>query len=160
MERETIEIIMFSPPPPPFLQADALWYAQHKAGATSIVDVATLTGACMVGLGTSIAAVLAADADAAPVLAAARAAGEKVWRLPLEEGYADALKSACADMKNSGGRYGGTITAGLFLKRFIKKGVAWAHLDIAGPVWEDAAGGATGFGVGTLVEWVLAQGKK
>ena len=135
--------------------ADAMWYAQEKAGATAIVDVATLTGACMVALGPSIAGVMGSDADTHAVLAAARRAGEKAWRLPLEEGYADQLTSPIADMKNSGRRYGGAITAGLFLKKFVNPGVAWAHVDIAGPAWEDAGGGATGYGVGMLTEWVV-----
>ena len=135
--------------------ADAIWYAQEKAGATAVVDVATLTGACMVALGPSIAGVMGADDDAAAILAAARRAGEKAWRLPLEEGYADQLKSPIADLKNSGGRYGGAITAAMFLRRFVNPGVAWAHVDIAGPAWEEGAGGATGYGVGTLVQWVV-----
>lgn len=141
--------------------ADAIWFAQEKCGATAIVDIATLTGACMVGLGQQIAGLLAKSDDAAAaVAAAARSAGEKVWRLPLDEAYADALKSPIADLKNSGGRYGGTITAGLFLAKFYRDSTSWAHLDIAGPAWDDAAGGATGFGVATLTEWALARGRK
>lgn len=140
--------------------ADALWFAQEKAGATAIVDVATLTGACMVALGPSIAGVMGNDDDTGAVLAAARRAGEKAWRLPLEDSYADQLKSPIADMKNTGARFGGAITAGLFLKRFINDGVKWAHVDIAGPAWDDKDGGATGYGVATLVEWVVGGGGK
>ena len=105
----------------------------------------------MVALGPSIAAVYTPDdAVAATVAAAARTTGEKVWRMPLEAPYWEGMASPVADMKNSGGRYGGSITAALFLQRFVNPGVAWTHFDIAGPAWEDKAGGATGFGVGTL----------
>lgn len=141
--------------------ADALWYAQNKANARAVVDVATLTGACMVALGPSIAGLMAPDDAAADaVSAAAKKAGEKVWRLPLDDSYWDQMKSSVADMKNSGGRFGGAITAGLFLKQFVEEGVEFAHVDIAGPAWSDAEGGATGFGVATLAEWASAAGER
>jgi len=139
--------------------ADALWFAQEKCGATSIVDAATLTGACIIALGNDIAGLFTpSDSAAAAVEKAAKAAGEKVWRMPFESGYFDQLKSACADMKNTGGRAGGSITAALFLKQFVKEEVEWAHLDIAGPVWDEKAGLPTGFGAATLAEWAAAQG--
>ena len=79
--------------------------------------------------------------------------------MPLEAGYFEQLKSDCADMKNTGTRYGGAITAALFLDKFIDhEKVKWAHLDIAGPVWDDKKGGATGFAAATLAEWVCRQG--
>jgi len=140
--------------------ADALWFAQEKCGATSVVDTATLTGAIMISLGTEIAGLFTpSDALAASLTAASKAAGEKVWRMPMENNYFDMLKSPVADMKNTGARYGGSITAALFLKQFIKEGVEWAHLDIAGTVWDEKAGLPTGWGAATLAEWAAGQGK-
>ena len=77
--------------------------------------------------------------------------------MPMEAGYFESLKSPIADMKNSGSRYGGAITASLFLKQFVKDEVEWAHLDIAGPVWDEKANLPTGFGAATLAEWVAGQ---
>lgn len=137
--------------------ADALLYAQ-KQGATEVVDIATLTGACMVALGTGIGGLFTPSDDmAASLNGAADAAGEKLWRMPLEDAYWDQMSSPIADMKNTGMGKGGAITAGLFLKEFIDKGVTWAHLDIAGPVWDEKANSATGFGAATLTEWVLSR---
>jgi leucyl aminopeptidase len=140
--------------------ADALVYAD-ALGADAIVDLATLTGACVVALGNDIAG-LWSDTDelADGLLAAAKPAGEKYWRMPLEDSYFDAMKSTHADMKNTGSRAGGSITAALFLKKFVKD-TPWAHLDIAAPVWSDKGSayipsGATGFGVRTLVNWVMS----
>ncbi|KAF5829786.1 peptidase M17, leucyl aminopeptidase [Dunaliella salina] len=141
--------------------ADALWFAQEKCGATAIVDSATLTGACLVALGDEIAGLMSpTDAAAADVVAAAKTAGEKMWRLPMEDSYFDQLKSSIADMKNTGGRFGGSITASLFLKQFIQEGVQWSHVDMPGPVWDWKLNLPTGFGAATLAEWVLVQGKK
>lgn len=81
-------------------------------------------------------------------------AGEKFWRMPMEEGYWELMKFNIADFVNTGSRAGGSITAALFLKRFVDEKLPWAHLDIAGPVWKDKTGG-TGFAVSTLVEWVV-----
>jgi leucyl aminopeptidase len=140
--------------------ADALVYAD-KLGVEAIVDLATLTGACVVALGDEIAGLWATDEALANGLKAAAAkAGEKLWQMPLEEPYFDKMKSVVADMKNIGGRAGGSITAALFLKQFVKD-TPWAHLDVAGPVWSDKdsalnPAGATGYGVRTLVEWILA----
>lgn len=143
--------------------ADALVYAEKTAGATSIVDVATLTGACIVGLGPEVAGVFTPDDDlAAELEASAKEAGELFWRMPMQETYwkSCGMTSEYADMKNTGSRGGGAITAALFLKRFIEKDTTkWGHLDIAGPVWDDKKGGATGFAAQTLAAWVASQGK-
>lgn len=140
--------------------ADALWFAQEKAGVQAVVDVATLTGACMVALGPEIAGLFTPSDDmAAAVTAAAKSAGEKVWRMPMESNYMKQLDSPIADLKNTGSRLGGAITAALFLKEFINEKVEWAHLDIAGPVWDEKSGTPTGFGALTLAEWAAAQGK-
>jgi leucyl aminopeptidase len=80
--------------------------------------------------------------------------------MPMEASYFDSMKSSVADMKNSGGRMGGAISASLFLKQFVNEGVEWAHLDIAGPVWDESAGVATGFGANMLAEWASAHGRK
>ncbi|EIE19999.1 hypothetical protein COCSUDRAFT_54513 [Coccomyxa subellipsoidea C-169] len=140
--------------------ADALWYAQEKCGVQSVVDVATLTGACMVALGNQVAGVFTpSEAMAASLKDASKTAGEKVWRLPMEDSYWEQMKSPIADMKNAGGRLGGAITAALFLREFVDTDkVEWAHVDIAGPAWDEKAGGATGFGALTLAQWAAAQG--
>ncbi|KAK4392778.1 Leucine aminopeptidase 2, chloroplastic [Sesamum angolense] len=135
--------------------ADALVYACNQ-GVEKIVDLATLTGACVVALGPSIGGVFTPSDDLAKeVLGASEASGEKLWRMPLEESYWDSMKSGVADMVNTGGRQGGAITAALFLKQFVDEKVQWMHIDIAGPVWNDKKKNATGFGISTLVEWVL-----
>lgn len=142
--------------------ADALVFAE-KLEVDAIVDLATLTGACIVALGDDIAGLFTEDDDLANALSAAAAtAGEKFWRLPMEAKYFEGLKSIVADMKNTGPRPGGSITAALFLKQFVEK-TPWVHLDVAGPVWTEKESGynnpgGTGFGVRTLVEWVKAQG--
>jgi leucyl aminopeptidase len=141
--------------------ADALVFAE-KLPTDAIVDLATLTGACVVALGNDIAGLWSSDEKlATEIKTASEIAGEKFWQMPLEEKYFEGMKSAIADMKNTGPRGGGSITAALFLKEFIKE-TSWAHLDIAGPVWADKTSGVnneggTGFGVRTLVNWVLNQ---
>ena len=142
--------------------ADALLYAcEQKPDA--VVDLATLTGACVIALGDEMAGLWSNNDDLAKALdAAAQAGGEGLWRMPLRQSYKDGLKSLLADMKNTGPRPGGSITAALFLKEFVTKHTAWAHIDIAGTVWTDKGrgldpAGATGYGVRTLVNWVLAQ---
>lgn len=138
--------------------ADALVFAE-KLGVDAIVDLATLTGACVVALGEDIAGLWSSDdAIVGQLLQAAELAGEKFWRMPMEEKYFEGMKSVVADMKNTGPRSGGAITAALFLKQFVKE-TPWVHLDVAGPVWTDKdhgynSAGATGFGVRTLVNWV------
>jgi leucyl aminopeptidase len=140
--------------------ADALVYAESLE-VDAIVDLATLTGACIIALGNDIAGLWSTDEKLAQELkTAAESAGEKFWQLPMEERYFEGLKSQIADMKNTGPRPGGSITAALFLKQFIKD-TPWAHLDVAGPVWSDKPNGvnnsgATGFPVKTLVNWVLS----
>ena len=140
--------------------ADALVYTD-KLGLDAIVDLATLTGACIIALGDDISGLWSPDqALADGILAAAELAGENFWQMPLAEKYFDGIKSPIADLKNTGPRGGGSITAALFLKQFVKD-TPWAHLDVAGPVWSDKEhgvnnAGATGHPVRTLVNWVLS----
>jgi leucyl aminopeptidase len=135
---------------------DALWYAQ-KIGATHLVDIATLTGAIMVALGKFTSGLFGTPpAWTEHVRAVAERAGDRCWTLPLYEEYRDLLKSDVADMVNTAGRYGGAITAAMFLKEFTG-GLPWAHIDIAGTAWvEDVRPyipkGAAGIGVRTLAE--------
>ncbi len=122
--------------------ADALVFAD-KLGVDAIVDLATLTGACIIALGDDIAGIFSEnDQLAGAIAAAAAAAGEKFWRLPMEEKYFDGLKSIVADMKNTGPRPGGSITAALFLKQFVTA-TPWVHLDVAGPVWTEKKAATT-----------------
>jgi len=136
--------------------ADALAFAA-EAEPDLIVDLATLTGACKVALGPKIAGVVGNDPEAVDrVVGAARAAGESVWELPLERSYRPMIDSAVADMKNTGERWGGAITAALLLAEFVDDR-PWVHLDIAGPARAEGdehyvRKGGTGFGVRTLVE--------
>ncbi len=112
--------------------ADALWYAQETYSPRAIIDLATLTGAIMVALGHEVAGLFSNNDELAQRLAAAgEAAGEKVWRMPLGAAYDKLIDSKFADMKNAGGRNGGSITAAQFLQRFIKE-TPWAHIDVAG----------------------------
>jgi leucyl aminopeptidase len=141
---------------------DALWYAKQQ-GATHLIDVATLTGACIVALGKITTGLFATDGWGDVVLNAARRGGEKMWPMPLFEEYRESLKSEIADMLNSPGRPGGAITAAMFLKEFVGT-TPWAHLDIAGTAWaEDARPwtpkGATGAMVRTLVEVARTGGE-
>jgi leucyl aminopeptidase len=139
--------------------ADALVFAE-KLGVEAIVDLATLTGACIVALGDDIAGLWSNNDNLTNELKeAACQAGENFWSMPLEEKYWELMKSGVADMKNTGSRSAGSITAALFLKQFIKE-TPWAHLDVAGPVWTEKESGvnnkgATGFPVRTLVNWVI-----
>ena len=143
--------------------ADALAYgAERKPDA--MIDLATLTGAQIIALGNDIAAVMGTDDLLVEALeSAAAGAGERIWRLPLPDDYADQLKSDVADLQNIGkGRAAGTIIGGLFLKEFTGE-VAWAHLDIAGPAFTEegdaftAAKGGTGMGVRTLVRYLQSR---
>ena len=140
--------------------ADALSVAAD-AEPDAIIDLATLTGAVMVALGQRIAGLMGNNTDfSGQISDAAKWAGESVWELPLPEEYRSALDSPVADLKNIGGdRYGGALTAGLFLSEFVPEGMPWAHLDIAGTAWSDsdtaeAGKGGTGFGVRTLLRLV------
>ena len=139
--------------------ADALVYA-CRLEPDAVVDLATLTGACVIALGEEIAGLWSShDGLADQLLAAGQAGAEDLWRMPLRSSYKAGLKSPVADLKNTGPRPGGSITAALFLQDFVSKGLPWAHLDIAGTVWSDKGrgadpAGATGFGVRTLVNWI------
>jgi leucyl aminopeptidase len=140
--------------------ADGLALAVEQ-GPDLVVDLATLTGACMIALGTKIAGLFGTDEAVAQVAAAAAAAGERVWPMPMPADYRKMIDSEIADMKNTGDKYGGAITAALLLKEFAGDG-AWAHLDIAGPARSgDTDGyilkGGTGFGVRTIVELARAM---
>ncbi|MDJ0822133.1 MAG: leucyl aminopeptidase [Paracoccaceae bacterium] len=136
--------------------ADVLWHAQKAENPAAVIDLATLTGACIIALGHDNAAVFANDeAFAGDLLKAAEQEGEGAWRMPLGTSYDEALKSPVADMRNVGGRAAGAITAAQFLQRFIKDDMPWIHLDIAGvahvPKDTDfAPKGATGWGVMAL----------
>ena len=136
---------------------DALTYAERFKPAV-VVDVATLTGACVVALGHHFSGMFTTDdALAAQLLAAGTAALDPCWRMPLDEAYDEALKSNFADVGNIGGRAGGAITAAMFLRRFTSK-YRWAHLDIAGTAWKSGvAKGSTGRPVPLLTHFVLAQ---
>ena len=136
---------------------DALTYAERFKPAV-VVDIATLTGACVVALGHHRSGLFTSDdALATELLNAGDAALDPCWRMPLDEEYDEGLKSNFADMGNVGPRAGGAITAAMFLKRFTAK-YRWAHLDIAGTAWKSgAAKGATGRPVGLLTHFVLSQ---
>jgi leucyl aminopeptidase len=136
---------------------DALTYAERFKPA-AVVDIATLTGACVVALGHHRSGLFCAnDGLANELLAAGEKAQDPAWRMPLDEEYDEALKSNFADMGNVGGRAGGAITAAMFLKRFTAK-LPWAHLDIAGTAWKSGtAKGATGRPVALLTHFVLAR---
>jgi leucyl aminopeptidase len=138
---------------------DALTYAERFKPAV-VVDVATLTGACVIALGHHHSGLFSADDGvAARMLAASESALDPCWRLPLDEEYDEALKSNFADMANVGGRPGGAITAAMFLRRYTGK-YPWAHLDIAGTAWKSGAHkGATGRPVGLLSHFVLAHAR-
>ncbi len=135
---------------------DVLWYAQERFEPAGVIDLATLTGAIIIGLGHENAGVFSNDdAFCNAFLKAANAEDEGAWRMPLGQAYDDQLKSRIADMKNVGGRPAGSITAAQFLQRFIKDGMPWIHLDIAGVASVKSATsyapkGATGWGVAAL----------
>ena len=135
--------------------ADALWYTQDRFKPQAMINLATLTGAIIVSLGQDHAGLFSNDdALADRLFAAGKASGDKLWRLPMGPYYDKLIDSRFADMKNSGGRYGGSITAAQFLKRFVND-TPWAHLDIAGtgfgaPAGDTNASWGTGFGVAVL----------
>jgi leucyl aminopeptidase len=148
------------------VMADAIVRAGEE-GPDYIVDVATLTGAQLVALGAHVYAVMANDDELrAEVVAAADAAGEQAWPMPLPEELRKPLDSEVADIANIGDRYGGMLSAGLFLKEFVPDGVRWAHLDIAGPSYNQGEPhgytpkGGTGVPVRTLVEWLEQLGSR
>jgi len=141
--------------------ADALCYGV-KLKPDELIDVATLTGACMVALGPHTAGVMGTDYTRVEhFMAAARRAGEDMWHLPLPKRLKSQLESPIADLKNSGERWGGALTAGLFLQEFVDE-IPWIHVDIAGPSfaekeWAYMPRGGTGFGVATLVEYLSSR---
>ena len=142
--------------------SDALSYASTLK-PDCIVDLATLTGACVVALGPEVSGIFGTNQPLVDgLIAAGKATGEKIWQLPLVDEYWDMIKSDVADMKNSGGRWGGSITAALFLKEFVGEGIPWAHIDIAGPALTESSqpykpAGGTGVGVRTVLRFLEAQ---
>ncbi|HET9638820.1 MAG TPA: leucyl aminopeptidase [Allosphingosinicella sp.] len=142
---------------------DAMTWAQRQYNPEVVVDLATLTGAMIISLGHEYGGLFSNDDGLAGQLTEAGAAsGDKLWRMPLGDPYDKLIDSPIADMKNVGPREGGSITAAVFLQRFVETGVKWAHLDIAGMAWADKAShlydkGATGFGVALLDRFVAAN---
>ena len=139
---------------------DALTYAE-RFKPQAVIDIATLTGACVIALGAVRTGMFSSDeALALQLQQAGEASGDTCWRMPLDDDYADSLKSRFADVANVGGRAGGAVTAAKFLQRFTKN-MAWAHLDIAGTAWRSgAAKGATGRPVGLLLQYLLSLAAK
>jgi leucyl aminopeptidase len=136
--------------------ADALWYCQERFKPKFMIDLATLTGAIIISLGNDYGGLFSNDdALAGELLASSAAEGDNLWRMPLPAQYDRMLDTMAADMKNIGGRAGGSITAALFIQRFVN-GLPWAHLDIAGVAWKKPStvastpDGASGFGVRLL----------
>ncbi len=138
---------------------DALTYAE-RFKPRAVVDIATLTGACVVALGAVRSGLFSANDDlAGALLAASESSADLCWRMPLDEDYAEGLKSNFADVANVAGRAGGAITAAKFLQRFTGK-FPWAHLDIAGTAWKSGtAKGATGRPVALLLDYLMSSAK-
>ena len=162
MNGKTIEVIS-TDAEGRLILADALSYAQ-KLGLSPLIDLATLTGACRVALGMLYSGLFGNDRDwIDKVLGAAERTGEKMWHMPMPEEYKEQIKSEIADVKNTGNRYGGAITAALFLAEFVDN-TPWVHIDIAGPRLSTKESGyivkgATGFGVRTLIELALSEAR-
>lgn len=141
--------------------ADALCYA-CELGVDEVIDIATLTGACMVALGSQAAGIMGNNQELIDrIIKTGEENGERFWQLPMYEEYKDSLKSDVADMKNTGARGGGASTAGIFLQEFVNKEIAWVHLDIAGVAFlekpqKELIKGATGVGVRTLINYILS----
>lgn len=139
--------------------ADALSYA-CELKPDVIIDIATLTGACMVALGHVASGIMGNNDELVKkLIATGNKVGERFWEMPMFEEYAESIKSDVADMKNTGSRYGGASIAGLFLKNFVNDDIAWAHLDIAGTAFIDKpykwfSKGSTGVAISTLVEYL------
>jgi leucyl aminopeptidase len=159
MSGQTIEIIN-TDAEGRLVLADAIWYCQDRFKPRFMVDLATLTGAIIIALGNDYAGCYANDDElGANLMAASAASGEPMWRMPLPPQYDKNIDSMIADMKNTGGRPGGSITAAMFIQRFTN-GVPWAHLDIASTAWKKPStvptipDGATGFGVRLLNQMV------
>ncbi len=143
--------------------ADAIWWAQETYKPKAVVDLATLTGAIIISLSHEFAGLFSKDDKLVDQLTkAGDATGDKLWRMPLTAAHDEMIKSDVADMKNIGGRDGGSSTAAAFIGRFVKEGQSWAHLDIAGTAWTTkdlpiVPKGGTGYGVRLLDEWVRAN---
>ncbi len=158
MNGKTIEIISTDAEGRMVL-ADLLSYASKSYKPKSVIDLATLTGGCVVALGKEIAGLFTEEDELADRLTeASEFVSEPIWRMPMYDKYKELIKSDFADVKNSGGRWASAITAALFLREFAE-GLPWAHLDIAGPVWTDNPSpttpkGATGFGVRLLLKFM------
>ena len=139
---------------------DGLTYAQQNYDPQVIIDLATLTGGCVVAYGHVRAGVLCNQTELFDQLyASGEKTWERVWRLPHDEDYAELLKSTDADLKNTGGRWGSPVTGGMFLKQFVKDDIPWAHIDIAGVADLEkgtaySVPGATGFGIRLLLDWL------
>ncbi len=119
--------------------ADVLWYAQETYKPKLVIDLATLTGAIMIALGKEYAGLFASDDKLADeLLSASRSTGEKLWRMPLDKAFDKMMDSKNADVKNTGGRWGGAATAAAFLQRFVQKDVPWSHIDLAGTAMDGA----------------------
>jgi leucyl aminopeptidase len=140
--------------------ADALTYVQRNYKPSTIIDLATLTGAILVSLGYEWAGLFSNNDElAAKLIAVGEESGDKLWRMPMAEPFDRLIDSPIADVKNVGPREGGSITAAHFIQRFVENGVKWAHVDMAGKAWSDKASdtyakGATGFGVRLLDQYV------
>lgn len=162
MKGDTIEVIN-TDAEGRLVLCDVMWYAQEHEKPAAMIDLATLTGAVIIGLGHENAGVFSNDDNfCRQFLRAAGSEGEGAWRLPMGQGYDDQLKSRIADMKNVGGRPAGSITAAQFLKRFVQKDMPWIHLDIAGVAsvtseTKYAPKGATGWGVMALNRLIADQ---
>jgi leucyl aminopeptidase len=162
MNGKTIEVIS-TDAEGRLILADALSYAR-KLGLSPLIDLATLTGACRVALGMFYSGLFGNDQSwIDKVLKAGQRTGEKMWQMPMPDEYKEQIRSEIADIKNTGNRYGGAITAALFLAEFVDN-TPWVHLDIAGPRLSHKESGyivkgATGFGVRTLVELALSEAR-
>jgi leucyl aminopeptidase len=136
--------------------ADVLWYAQERFKPRAIIDLATLTGAIMVALGKEYAGLFCNDDTLADeLMAASKSTGERVWRMPLDKSFHKLIDSKNADVKNIGGRWGGSCTAAAFIERFIQKDTPWAHIDLAGTAMDStrneiSPSWASGWGVRLL----------
>lgn len=143
--------------------ADAMSYAAKNIKSDAIIDFATLTGACMIALGEDVAGLFSNNPELTQSLqTSAQRTGEKIWEMPLVEEYKEKLKSPVADIKNIGGKYGGAITGALFIGAFVPEQTPWAHVDIAGPSFNEkdtpvCPHGGTGFGIRMIVDYLLSQ---
>jgi leucyl aminopeptidase len=145
--------------------ADALTFGIKQYNPKLIIDMATLTGACIIALGTNVAGIIGNDEKLIKkIIDTSKITDEKLWELPLFEEYHDQIKSKNADIKNIGGRAAGAITAAAFLSNFVEN-IPWVHLDIAGTAWNQEGSltksynppGATGFGIRTIIKFIMNE---